>query len=499
MRDRRDVYFAAAVGALVVVSRSIYAPQYLINFDAVNFALAIREFNPGLDQPQPPGYPVFVLLLRILDFALHNARLDLFLAGIVGSLAATLLLWRFVSVMYGKSAGYVSSLLLAVHPIFWYAGLANPVRTYLAVISVATAWMAWECVRADRPGRWIFGMAAVLGLLSGFRPETLVLMSPLFLWALLRARLSPSQAVSATFLLFACASAWIAPLAYSAGGPRAFVQLNSEYLWNNSRDFTLVFGAAPRQAFRTMQLATLWNFGPAVVWVWALLLAAPRLSSAMKEGRGLFLAVWFLPPFLFHALVHVRDLDQTLITAPVLCTLGGWSIVNVAVKRRKLIVPAAVTAVLLLSWHLFRRPVIADLKVASNGTVKFSNRWIKSTFTAIDALRAQGALLIVCHDSVVNWRQMSYYFPDTPVLYLPAAEAGNSHIAPFWALAGKPIRPADAPISLPAGTAIAWSTHDNSGIRETLARVTSVTEAGPLVAARPAGGQRFSFSGVISL
>jgi hypothetical protein len=121
MQTRWKIAFATGITASVVASRAIYAPKFLVNFDATNFALAIREFNPGIHQPQPPGYPVFVLLLKALDLLLHDARLDLLVAGVIGSIAAVLLLWALANAMYGETVGYLSALVLAAQPLFWYA------------------------------------------------------------------------------------------------------------------------------------------------------------------------------------------------------------------------------------------------------------------------------------------------------------------------------------------------------------------------------------------
>ena len=39
-----------------------------------------------------------------------------------------------------------------------------------------------------------------------------------------------------------------------------------------------------------------------------------------------FLAIWFLPPFVFHALVHIHNPDHALAEIPVVCLLGGFLI-----------------------------------------------------------------------------------------------------------------------------------------------------------------------------
>jgi hypothetical protein len=490
MQARWKIAFAMGIAAAVAASRAIYAPKFLVNFDAANFALAIREFNPGMDQPQPPGYPLFVMLLKLLDLVFRDARLDLLVAGLIGSIAAVLLLWGLANAMYGETAGYLSALILAAQPLFWYAGIANPVRVYLAVISISTAWAGWMCLSRQPSGLPFLVMAVLLGLLSGFRPETLLLLAPLFVGAGLRARVPPIPFAVAALLLAASAGSWISVLAYKAGGLRPFLEMNFQYLRADSHDYALAFGASQPVAMETVRRTFAWNFLPAVSWAWALLFAWPRLPSAVSAGRGVFLALWFLPPFLFHAFVHLRDLDQTLITTPIVCLAGGWALANLTQKRWRFVVPIAALAMLALSVYSFRRPLMPDLKVASNGTVRFSNDWMRATLAAVNTLRSEGALAIVCYGSVVSWRQISYYYPDTPVLYLPGAENGSQVVSPFWMLHSARIAASD-PISLPESGNVAWAVASGHEIRQTLADAQPTREVGPLVVMQVSEGSRF--------
>jgi hypothetical protein len=188
----------------------------------------------------------------------------------------------------------------------------------------------------------------------------------------------------------------------------------------------------------------------------------------------------------------VRDMDQTLVTAPVVCLLGGWALAKVNVPERRFTVPAATVAMMALSLYCFRRPPVTDLKLSSNGTIRFANDWMRSTFAAVDVLRAEGPVAIVCYDSVVTWRQISYYYPDTPLLYLPGAENGSQPVSPFWVLHSH-MTAAGNPISLPESVNIAWSVPAGPGIRETLAHYGPVRELNPLVVVRTSKGSRFHF------
>src|SRR5690349_396848 len=85
--------------AFLILSRWLVAPAYLYYFDSANFALALQEFNPALHQPQPPGYPLFVGLTRVIGLILQDAQQIMLVAGLVGAVAAVLVMLYLGSVM----------------------------------------------------------------------------------------------------------------------------------------------------------------------------------------------------------------------------------------------------------------------------------------------------------------------------------------------------------------------------------------------------------------
>jgi hypothetical protein len=116
----RNRLWTASVSVLaltvMVISRLIYTPRYLYFFDNANFVLAIDHFAPGMHQPQPPGYPLFVLLLKGLDVILHSANRDLVAAGLMGSALGLVLVWFWAASMFGNLAAWIAGgLLLVTH------------------------------------------------------------------------------------------------------------------------------------------------------------------------------------------------------------------------------------------------------------------------------------------------------------------------------------------------------------------------------------------------
>src|SRR6267378_3083409 len=58
--DRWDYLLAGALSLLTVLSRLPYRARMLYNWDAVQFALALREYDVVKHQPHPPGYILYV-------------------------------------------------------------------------------------------------------------------------------------------------------------------------------------------------------------------------------------------------------------------------------------------------------------------------------------------------------------------------------------------------------------------------------------------------------
>jgi TatA/E family protein of Tat protein translocase len=71
-KSRSDFFFAAAIAFLTIVSRLPYRARLLYNWDAVQFALALNEYDVLKHQPHPPGYILYVVLGRIVNAWLHD-------------------------------------------------------------------------------------------------------------------------------------------------------------------------------------------------------------------------------------------------------------------------------------------------------------------------------------------------------------------------------------------------------------------------------------------
>jgi hypothetical protein len=67
MKDTWRLYWREALGAaLVLITRILTAPKTPWENDEFLFAEAVRKFDPSNYHPHPPGYPLFVLLGKLV-------------------------------------------------------------------------------------------------------------------------------------------------------------------------------------------------------------------------------------------------------------------------------------------------------------------------------------------------------------------------------------------------------------------------------------------------
>lgn len=399
----RDLVFLCVLAIVLALTRWPFVPKYLFHFDSVNMALAIENFDPHLHQPQPPGYPLYVVLLKILHGIGFTVEYTMVASAIVAGCLAGWMLWRFCSDMGSCRAGWISAVILLFSPVFWFNSVTNQSRSFIAVASAGTAWFAWRAGQRDAHPGWLIGAAAFLGTMAGFRPVESLMLSPLLLWAIWRGRPQWKTVALAVASGAIPVLAWGSWMLAESRGLESYVDLMLRY----SAEQRVFEATSKWQAF-VFSLQYLGSVHLAVLlpWVWALFFARPKM-----DGRWLFLAVWTIPSLGFQLLGHSADPCHLFATITAASWVGGWTLD--AMDGRKALVGAAVAAC--LGTGLFLRPLRGPAAYASLFVL---NRVDKATTEAVDLGReaaSKGPITIIIKDSPVSWRHLIYYIPGTPV------------------------------------------------------------------------------------
>lgn len=402
--------------SLLAGTRLPLATEYLGHFDAINFAFAIERFQPLLHQPQPPGYPLSVLLLKGLARLTGNPESALILSGVPVGAVALWFAWLLARRLFGDSAALYATALLLFHPVCWLAGVRNPVRLCLAAGACVVAYAAWRAWNSGPSLGWLCATAASLALASGFRPELLLMLSPTVLAAGIRSRCRFSQLACAGALMAALCCLWLWPLLEAFGGIRMAAFVMWHYAREQFQGSSALMGARAAYALKMALMALVWTGGGALAWVWALPWARHALKRSLAGETGLFLGTWLAPPLAFHCLVHIGEPEHALVTIPALCLVGGavlshWS--QGAAPMKKWIAAGLAAG---LSSALFFVPGL--LPGTSYWVAAKTSRQVAAVVAPLKRLRESGPTFVLSWESAGLWRQVSYYLASVPVLIL---------------------------------------------------------------------------------
>ena len=455
-RWRRAAICGAALAALLVASRWLLLPRYLITFDEINFALSIRNFNPRMHQPQPPGDPLFVLLLKVLALAIPRIEAVFLAAGLLLSVTALWLMWKLGNLALPSRWGLVAALLLLFNPAFWLSSLTNPVRLSLAAGAAGVAWclfLAWRRASAA----WFVFAAGVWGVAAGFRPGLAVTLAPLVLYTACRMRLQWKVLLLAMAACFVAVASWLPVLVAASGGFRAFLEMLRSYSTNQIDDYSILLGGRLPAAVKMAWEAIVWSCLGSLSWIWAALYQARRNRHLSFDPELLrFLLVWFVPGLLFSAFFHVGDADHTLSIVPATCLAGAAVLASLTSKSTGRTAVTVAAIAVLLNVFLFLKPISRTSKASTYKPVAWMDGYISRLVNGLRDFEPNSAVTAIFDEGVTGWRNVSYYLPSVRVIVIrhDAAKTPNG-----WEIQhghSQPWSSADGTVELPACGVWAW-------------------------------------------
>ncbi|MGB0866729.1 MAG: protein O-mannosyl-transferase family [Granulosicoccaceae bacterium] len=202
------LFFSAFLGYFLA------SDTYLNDYDAVNYALAVREFNVALDMPHPPGAPLFVFLARFVHYFVDDIPLSLALASACGG-AAFVILWRRIFDLFlSPRAAAVGAIVLAISPGVWMTSSQLMSDSVAAAALSSCLLLALYYARGARPGVFML-FSAMLALSVGIRPQYGLLAIFLFFSSMLYFRLAIKDCVRAVAVFTVVNLAWLLPTIYS--------------------------------------------------------------------------------------------------------------------------------------------------------------------------------------------------------------------------------------------------------------------------------------------
>ena len=258
-----DVLLALGLSLFTVLSRLPFRARVLYNWDAVQFALALREFDVAKHQPHPPGYVLYVLMGRLVDGLLHDPNASYVTLAVFFSGATTFVVYFLAKTLYDRLTAVAAASLLAVSPLFWFYGEVALTYAGEALLASAVAYLAYQALQGSE--RHVYLSAIYLGLAGGIRQSILLLLFPLWFMCAAVGRSSVRALCLGLGAMAAAVLTWFLPMIWLTGGLGRYLGAFQELFTSVVRP-TSIFGAETVDVtlaqFRSLLASTAVGLGP---------------------------------------------------------------------------------------------------------------------------------------------------------------------------------------------------------------------------------------------
>ena len=466
---RADLGFSLLVLGATVITRLPFRARMLYNWDAVQFALALNEFDVAKHQPHPPGYVLYVALGRLLNGFLHDPNQSYIALGIICSALTTTVVYLLGTALYGRLTGAAAALLLMVSPLFWFYGEIGLTYSAEALMATTVAFLIHRFRLGEE--RFLYVSASYLGIAGGFRPTALALLLPLWILGVSWARPTVRKILLAGLLLLLSTLSWFLPMVWLTGGWARYFEASWELFASVvhptsifSGNLSLTFGQ-----LRFLLESTLVGLGAFAFVVVSSLWSLWRRGQLMPGRTELFLLAWIIPPALVYVFFHFGQAGYVLSFLPALYLLLArgllrcieeWAPLRLAPPRLRWAVSVSAFAVLFLANTAFfvnAKPGEFPEKGADGSTVAGliravqvdsqhwllsgtaaglkENDWVIRTYVeAIRGLFPPGETALITelgNPRSYTWlRHITYYLPEYPVYMIQLGPGPQRYLAP---------------------------------------------------------------------
>jgi hypothetical protein len=310
------------LAGLVTITRFIFRSHDLYDIDSVNFALGIRRFDPGVHQPHPPGYFLYILMGRLLNVLTHDANFALVLLSVLSSGATVVVLYCMALDWFDRRTARFAGALFLFSPLAWFHGTVALTYGLEGFFSAFLGYLCWRLYCGNHG--FLLPASLMLGISAGVRPSSLLFLGPLYLYALRRE--VPKRILAGAAVLLLTLLAWFLPMVWASGGLHAYFGALF-YLWRTVPAKTTVFNSSPMNSVArafTIVFIYLLMFGAASILP---LLALTRKGSG-DRSKAIFTLIWAAPALCFFTFIFLKFVNSgylLLLVAPGSLWLGKWA------------------------------------------------------------------------------------------------------------------------------------------------------------------------------
>jgi len=224
--ERRDWGVAAGLFIVAVALAVPFRSQLPYHWDSAEFALAVTHYDVRLSEPHAPGYFLYVMFGRLVNWVVGDPHASLVWISVFAGGGLAAVLYALGSALFDRRTGVITGLLALTSPLVWFHSCVALTYVLDGLLACGVVLACWCAMR--RGGMW--GDAVLIGILlaisGGIRQQSVPALAPMVLytfWRFDRQRIAKLAVAAATAL--GLGLLWFIPMVKLTGGLTIYMEI----------------------------------------------------------------------------------------------------------------------------------------------------------------------------------------------------------------------------------------------------------------------------------
>jgi hypothetical protein len=404
-----------ALAAVTLISRLFFQSHILHHWDSVNFAFGVQNFRVLDENPQPPGYILYIWLIRGVNFLTGNSQVSMVLVSVAASALAVVGIYYLGKAMFDRGTGLIAALLLFCSPLFWYYGEIALPHTLDLFLIVLAAWWSYRIMHGET--NILYPLVIVLAIAGGIRQQTLLFTLPMVLFSI--KKVGFRRILNAGILGFVLCLLWFIPLINSVGGLQHYLTITSEYSYRFQVVTSVFLAGLPGvlQNIKKLVMYTSYALGAAgIPLAIYLLIGIAKRKNDLSLEKWVFIGLWIIPSLLYYTFIHMGQQGLVFVYLPVLILLAAHGIrylfANSTPKNFAVImVILSINAAVFLFLPEYPIPGSTQ-RFTTYDAIRNSDEYYQERFASIQNNFDPKNTAIIA----LWWHHVEYYLADYPII-----------------------------------------------------------------------------------
>lgn len=386
---------------ITILTRIFLFKDLFHEWDSINFALAIKKFNIYADQPHPPGYPILVLISKLIYIFIKDELRSLQILSVIFSILGVIIFYYFLKYLTkNEKYSFFGTIIFSFSSIFYFYGTIEDIYVSEVFLTLLIGFLSYLTL-SDKKKSYL--LSIFYGLGGGIRFNSLIFFFPLILYIFIKIKLKFKEILINSLLILIFILIWYIPTIYSGGGIK-------NHSFHSKTLFTWVLGTSIffdnyywiKNTFLTFILFLKETLISIIILIYMFI---------KRKDNLIFLLIWIVPSLLFYFLIHAPKVGYYLTVIPPLYLFLFYKLFYFDIKYKKFIVVFLISILIInFSIRFFELRKNLDIQISYLkiliGNIEKSVQNDKKT------------IIFISDEKIKSFRFIPYYFPNNKIYFI---------------------------------------------------------------------------------